>query len=182
MRMFAPIIVLALGSVTAASTWAQEPVPTPAPPESAKPTPVATPTPPRQSPVNVRIDLTLTDRSGSNPPVVKTATLLLADGFRGSVRFSSEVSGSASGVMRTLPLDVDARPTVEGDKRVRVELSLGYKSLDATQKEGSAYPTAELKFFGQTFLETGKSALVALSADPVSDRKVTLEAKATILK
>lgn len=186
-------VVLALALAVPSLLRAQEPTPAPSPSEAPKAKPASAPArePAREDysqpgPArawNVRIELTLTDRSGTNLPVVKSATLTLADHARGSVRSLSQVqSGATVDQPRELPLDVDARPRIDGGGKVGLELTVDYRSIDLSDKESKFYPSAGLRFSGNIFLENGKPTLVAQAADPVSDRRITLEAKATILR
>lgn len=185
-------VVLALALAVPSLLRAQEPTPAPSPSEAPKAksaaAPVAEPAreylhPEPARAWNVRIELTVTDRSGTNPPVVKSATLTLANDARGSVRSLSQVqSGASVDQVRELPLDIDAYPRIDAGGKVGLELKVDYRSIDRSDKESKFYPSAGLRFSGNIFLENGKPTLVAQSADPVSDRKVTLEAKATIIR
>ena len=166
----------------AAPAAAQDPAPAPEPRAQAKPAPEPAPPRAEASLTNVRIDLTLTDQSGTKPPVKKTMTLTLADGERGSVRSRPQVLVNAGGGQRfqTLPLNVDARPLLVGG-RVKLMLTLEYSSAEE-QAGADATPKAAVNFSGHVLLESGRPMIVAEAADPVSDRRVTVEAKATILK
>lgn len=183
MRAFMRAVPFVLLAATAA---AQEPAPAPAP-ENPKPQAAPAPAPvPRPEPslANVRIDLTLTDQSGSRPAVKKTMTLTLADGEHGKVRSRPQaVVASTPGGSKTLQhlaLNVDARPILIGN-RIKLLLILEYSSAD--QQPGlDAAPRADVNFSGQVVLDNGRSMVVAEAADPISDRRVTVEVKATILK
>lgn len=188
---------LMLASVLAApsASPAQEPASAPSPDGAPEARPSAAPSPapapqqgrtvdPRNT--NVRVELTLTDRSGAAPPAVKSATLTIADSARASLRSSSEImAGSATDSPRVLPLDVDLR--VKGwsggqSGTIALELTVDYRSIDRSDKESKFYPTAGLRFSGNVVLPNGKSMLVAQATDPVSDRRITLEVKAAILR
>ena len=77
-------------------------------------------------------------------------------------------------------LNVDARPTVlEGD-RVLLELTVEYSPL----REGSQVtqrPTV-LNESLTVILQSGKPMMVSQAADPVTDRKMSVEVRASILK
>jgi hypothetical protein len=170
----------------AATAAGQEPAPAPAP-DHPKPQAAPTPAPvprPEPSVANVRIDLTLTDQSGARPAVKKTITLTLADGERGSVRSRPQavvsVMAGAPKNLQTLPLNVDAWPTLLGN-RIKLMLTIEYSSVD--QASGSEMtPRADVNFSGRVLLDNGRPLIVAEAADPVSDRRVTVEVKATVLK
>jgi hypothetical protein len=182
MRAFIGAFPFVLLAATAA---AQEPAPAPAP----DPKPQAAPAPapvPRVEPslANVRIDLTLTDQSGARPAVKKTITLTLADGERGAVRSRPQavvsVMTGAPKNLQTLPLNLDARPTLLGN-RIKLMLTIEYSSID--QAAGADMtPRADVNFSGHVLLDSGRPLVVAEAADPVSDRRVTVEVKATLLK
>lgn len=187
-------------TLAATSGLDQQPPPPPPPPPPAKatapkaaaapaaPEPPPPPPPPaperRRTPaqlVNVKVELTITDQVGAGAPQKKNIAIIVADGERGSIRtmaeFVKEIGGSKRGFQ--LPLSADAAPEIEGNK-VRLRLSLEYDLL------GDAGAGSEGKLSIRESLtviaEPGVPLTVALSADPMSDRKVTLEVKATILK
>lgn len=182
MRAFMRAVPFVLLAATAA---AQEPAPAPA--EDPKPQAAPAPAPvPRPEPslVNVRIDLTLTDQSGARPAVKKTMTLTLADGEHGKVRSRPQaivtMSPGSPKTLQPLPLNVDARPILIGN-RIKLLLILEYSSTDQ-QPGADAAARADVNFSGQVVLDNGRPMVVAEAADPVSDRRVTVEVKATILK
>jgi hypothetical protein len=155
-----------------------------APRPDATPSPEPPPRPTQYSLTNVRVDLTLIDQSGAREPVRKTVTITLGDGERGSVRsrpqaLVSMLPGAAKNV-QVFPLNVDARPTLVGS-RIKLLLILEYSSAEQQAGEDAA-PKADINFSGQMVLENGRSMVVAEAADPVSDRRVTVEVKATVLK
>src|SRR6185295_1899480 len=82
---------------------------------------------------NVRVDATITSRKGSEPPVVKTVSLVVVDGRKGSLRSATvpEAPGfPGSGEPRPLSLNLDASPEVDGN-RVVLFLSLNHGILEA---------------------------------------------------
>jgi hypothetical protein len=182
MRAFMRAVPLVLLAATAA---AQEPAPAPAPDDKPQAAPARAPAP-RVEPslTNVRVDLTLTDQSGTRPPVKKTMTLTLADGEHGKVRSRPQavvaMSPGSPKTLQPVPLNVDARPILIGN-RIKLLLILEYSSAD--QPPGAdAASMAAVTFSGQVVLDNGRPMVVAEAADPVSDRRVTVEVKATVLK
>ena len=129
-------------------------------------------------PVTVRIELTISDQVGTGAPVKKVITLLAADGERASVRSINRAPGQNGAVF-----NVDARPALSQDK-IRVDLSVNYDApevaLPATDKQ-PAWSTSLQESMG-IVLDNGKPMIVSQSADPRTDRKVTVEVKATVLK
>ena len=157
-------------------------MPTPAEPRTATP-PAAAPERPRREgqPVNVKVDLTLTDQRGGAQPVKRTLTVLAADGYTGSIRTMSQVFDVVAGL--NVPLNVDASPTLIADGKIRLSINLQYDWPGPAENRvrGQVINTSlhdQLMFI----LENGKSMIVAQSADPIGDRQVTVEVKATVLR
>jgi hypothetical protein len=149
--------------------------------------PVARPAPaprPKGQPVNIKVDVTVIDqRSSTLPePVRKTISIVTADGLSGQVRSSSSYSGTGG----LIPLNVDVEPTIVNGK-IQTHLSLAYDMPAARTTEPSTLATGTLTRTAiqdnlWLILEDGKSITIAQSADPVTDRQVVVEVKATILK
>ena len=147
-------------------------------PQAAAP---AAPERPRREgqPVNVKVDLTLTDQRGGSAPVNRTVTVLAADGYTGSIRTQSQVIA-----VGPVPLNVDASPTLLADGKIRLGINLQYDwpaPTDANSARGTVVSTS-LHDQLMMILENGKPMIVAQSADPIGERQVTVEVKATILK
>jgi hypothetical protein len=75
-------------------------------------------------------------------------------------------------------LNVDATPRLQKDGRVVLQLSLEYRP----QEKVDATDAAPINEFLTVLLQSGKPLVVTQAADPSSDRKVTVEVTATILK
>jgi len=147
-------------------------------------TPKAAPRPEPAQLANVRIEVTISDQRGSEPPVSKAVSLVVADDGNGMVRAATEApvgTGANANVMDRLPLNIDANPKIVGNK-VRLRMSLEYALMDRSGTEGTRFSKLELKKRLDLVLDDGKPLKVSESADPVSDRRVTLEVKATILR
>jgi hypothetical protein len=132
---------------------------------------------------NVRIEVTITDQRGSERPVAKTVSLVVADDGSGMVRAATEAPAGSHpnpGLIQ-LPLNIDANPRILGNK-VRLRISLEYSLTERSGGEGARFPRLDLKERLDLVLDDGKPVRVSESADPVSDRRVTLEVKATILR
>ena len=117
---------------------------------------------PQGQPVNIKVDLTLTDQTGAGEAAKKTVSLIVLDRQTGYVRSTS--TSERTGPMR---INVDARPQILPTGSIRVMLSLEYQAI-----------TQQLT----VVVESGKPLVVTQTADPLSDRKVTVEMRATILK
>jgi hypothetical protein len=183
-RMF--LLTLGLAATVIAPTVAQQTPPAPAPRGGTPaPTPTAAspaPAPRRQGqPVNVKIDLSINDQRGTSAPVKRTLSLVVADLMGGSIRSQSEVLAVGS-----VPLNVDALPELLENNKIRLNLTLQYDwpapfegGRDAPR--GTVVKTA-LHDSVSLILENGKPMIAAQSADPIGDRAVTVEVKATILR
>jgi hypothetical protein len=149
------------------------------------------------APQNVKLDITITDQSASAKPFTKTVTMIVADREMGSIRsetrmpFLQQVKTGASNSPATidrwesevLPLNVDVWPTIYPDGHVRVRLKLDYRAAShpntsPTEPMATASVTKSLI----AVLNDGKPSIVSQSADAATDRKVTVELKATIQK
>ena len=174
----------------AAAEAQQAPPAPPAPrapqaPRAARPTAPDAPAPDevrhsRGQPVNLRLEFTVTDQIGTAPPVKKVITMNVADGESGRIRTNAEVFRKAT-APAVVPLSVDAYPQIEGAK-IRLRASLEYQLLkEATEPELPAGKTSITQSV-TALLSDGVATVLSQSADPLTDRKVTLEVKATIVK
>jgi hypothetical protein len=124
---------------------------------------------------NVEIELTLTDQLGKAAPAKKTVSMIVSSGNWGKIRNNAASTGRFP-----VALNVDARPYVSIDGPIQLELTIYYYPPQGDPKEPGT-PT-ELNQSMTIVLQSGKSMLISQAADPASDRKVTVEAKATVLK
>jgi hypothetical protein len=160
------------------------PAPPAAPGEPVPPPPP--PAPPRRAgqPVNVKIDVTITDAGRTEMPTTKkTVSVVTGDGLNGRIRSTANYSG-----IPVVPLNVDAEPEILADGKIRVRVNLQYSLPGNTGGQPAQVAGAgELRFTEiqenlSLVLENGKPIIAAQSADPVGDRQVTIEVKATVLK
>ena len=178
-------------TVVAASDAQKPPPPPPAPPadtapatanRKAPPPPPAAPTPDgrnRKVGPNVKVEVTFSEQRSDGPATPKTVTITTNDGQWGRVR--SSVNTATYGVS---PLHVDARPEVLADGRVLLSVNID-TARSVCRRQGSPARTGHRgvpQRVGHVLLESGKGLAVTQSADPMSDRKVSVEVKATILK
>jgi hypothetical protein len=79
---------------------------------------------------------------------------------------------------------VDASPTLLADGKIRLAINLQYDWPAPTEPGGPRGTVTSTSLHDQLMLilESGKSIIAAQSADPVGDRQVTVDVKATILK
>lgn len=132
--------------------------------------------------VNVKIEFTLTDQRSGGATSKRTVSAIVADGYNGQIRSSSEVAGIGGGVT----LNIDASPEILPDGKIRVGVALQYDwpapvETAAPNQRGTVLKTV-MHDNVALILENGKPMIAAQSADPVVDRQVTVEVKATVLR
>src|SRR5262249_22120098 len=107
----------------------------------------------------------------------------VGDSFTGQIRSQSDVFGIMGGV----PLNIDTSPELLADGKIRLNFSLQYDwpaPLAETERNpprGTVMKTA-MHDTATMIVESGKPMVVAESADPIGDRQVTVEVKATVLR
>jgi len=149
------------------------------PAPSAQPAPAApTPARPPGQLVNVRVEVTVSDQVGAGAPVAKALSVTVADGDTSSVRYSGEVPTPGSG-LQPAAFSLDAWPRILDGGRLRLQIGVDYNVVDASSERG---PKNQVRFRQEVILESGRPLVISQSSDPMSDRKVTVEVKATILK
>lgn len=127
-------------------------------------------------PVNIGVELTIRDQRGNAQPVTKTVTMVVADRTAGRIRTAGSTRTEKFG-FQGVTLNVDASPTIVREGLIRLRLTMEYRPADT---EGSYSPNVSENI--ETLLQNGKPQVISRSADPDSDRSVTVELKATILK
>jgi hypothetical protein len=145
------------------------------------------PTPRREGqPVNVKIDFTITDQRGGAPAIKRTLTMMVADERTGSIR-----SQSAVFQVGDVPLNIDASPSLLTDGKIRLGFNLQYDwpaPFEAAAANPNQQPSrgtvikTQLHDSVTLILESGKPMIAAQSADPIGDRQVTVDVKATVLR
>ena len=125
--------------------------------------------------MNIRLELTITDQRGSEPGATKQVTMLVSDRDNGMIRSRSFVGGYE------VPLRLEARPEILEANRIRLRMTLNYGYLEGNKAAG---PDAknDIAESLSVILENGKPLMIAQSADPLNDRRVAVEVKATILR
>ena len=127
--------------------------------------------------VNVRIDLTITDTYGGTPSK-KTVTMLIANSGNASIRTNMSRLESNAPV-----LNIDGSVAVFPGNTIRATLIFNYWPGRPQNAPPSTTPApGEVNESGTVLLQDGKPLLISQSADPVTDRKVTVEVTATIVK
>jgi len=135
---------------------------------------------------NIQVEITITDQLGTTPATKKTVSLITSDTSMGRIRTNANARPSERTGVVPVVLNVDARPWIlPGNDLIQLDLTIEYQPLKTVQ-EGNAEtsqtsPTALNQSLRVT-MTSGKPMVVSQAADPVTDRKIVVEAKATILK
>ncbi len=164
---------------------AQQPAPKPVPAPKAPPAPAAPAVPPAPpnvnadaggQPVNIRLDVSVTDQAATGVSQPKTLMVILADRALGQTRAAYEDRS----------ISVDARPTiVEG--RVRAQLTVSSREPQKMPIGPDANLRAPDPLINWTnsfslLLDNGKPVVAFETSDPATKRKLSIEVKATIQK
>jgi hypothetical protein len=188
----AAFIVLAIASAGSAQQGqgrGQTPAPAEKPPVAPgqsrpTPAPAEAPSPPGQ-PVNVKLDLTITDQLGPGEPAKKTVSMIVADRMAGSIR--------SIGNIERATLNVDATPHILQNGNVRLQLGLEYNPRQGRGADKAKTPSGDVVEIPREggsslnqrvviILEPNKPLILSQAADPLSDRKITVEVRVSILK
>ena len=133
---------------------------------------------------NVRLELTITDQSASGAPVKKVVTMLIVERGQGRVRSGGEVykqgTESAPG-SQYVPVTLNADATIRQISEDRISTHITVEYMPA-MTGASAHRMSMLNQTVDVVLNSGKPTLIVESADPTSDRKVTLSVTATIVR
>jgi hypothetical protein len=160
------------------------------------PPPPTPPGPPRREgqPINVKVELSITEEGGGTISSRKTVSAVIGDGFNGYVRANGfSANPNAPSFDRVVPLNLDAYPVILSNGKIRLTCTIQYLAGAAQYVAGAAPAPREPASQNQPgrtdikenivlILESGKPLVVSQAADPVSDREVTVEVKATILR
>jgi len=179
----APSAPVVPGTAQAPAARPASPAPAAAPaqpaPAPGQPAPAALiPARPHGQLANVRVEVTVSDQVGTGTPVAKTLSVTVADGDTSSVRYSGEVPTPGSG-LQPAAFSLDAWPRILDGGRLRLQIGVDYNVVDASSERG---PKNQVRFRQEVILESGRPLVISQSSDPMSDRKVTVEVKATIMK
>jgi len=192
--MFKRIAVLMCVAAVATPAFAQEAKPSATPKTETKAAAKPAPEPPAL-PVNIKIEVSITDQTGTNPAAKKLVTMIAGDRQVANVRSSANVpvksavfgapnTPSVSYTYRTVTINVDARPVIvaKDSRRISVAFGLEYLPKTSNAQEESEPGMTSWKENLSLILDSGKPMIISQAADPTSDRKITVEITATILK
>jgi len=159
--------------------------PPPPPPPPAPPGTPSTPNPRRENQsTNVRIEVTVTDQRPGAAAVTKAVSIVTGDGLNGSVRSQTAYNSSGNVPGGNAPFNVDAWPIIMADGKIHTRLTVQYDVVPppGPSQDGVRLLGTSIRESVALILESGKPIVAVQSNDPVSDRKVSLEVKATILR
>lgn len=171
MQMPHLLIAAAVASLLVAGPAAQAPTPA----EQARKSEQPKPEPPLGQPVNIKLDFTITDQTGPGDPLRKVVTIVVADRHSGSIRSTGSVRSQGR-----VQINVDARPQILQSGAIRLTLGLEYNPR--TLDNDSPTEWSSLNEQIGVILQPGKPLVVSQAADPASDRKISVEVLASILK
>lgn len=148
------------------------------------------------NPVNVLIEVTITDQVGSGAAAKKVVSMIAGDGQRNSIRSSASVMvksglvpqapGGApvptSYIYRNVTINVDARPRVLAARKIFLEFGLEYQPKSAGGAEDLEPGMSSLTERMNVVAESGTPIILSQAADPTSDRRITVSLTATIQK
>jgi hypothetical protein len=156
------------------------PAPSQNPQPQAQPQPPAPPLPlPGVGQPNVRFDIAISEDGGGPAPVRKTVMLLVEAAGSASLRSTSQTARSRFG---PAALNVDIRLATyfqsEGEK-IRGRVTVDYQPPSAADTDSAG---AGIRAQVDAQFVDGKKLILWQATDPVSDRRTTVEATATLLK
>jgi glucose/arabinose dehydrogenase len=192
-RVMMTILAMAMAA-TAAGAQSQTVQTTPAKTAEAKSEAAASKVPePAPLPVNIRIEVSITDQTGSNTPARKVVSMIAGDRQSTNIRSNASVpvrtnpdpKGPTNYSYRNVTINVDARPVLLQKDSNKISVSFGLEYLPKTGGGGAEELEPGMSQLTERLgliLESGKPMIVSQAADPISDRKITVEVTATILK
>ena len=130
---------------------------------------------------NVQVELTLSDQGGTQPPEKKTVSMIAASGSWGKIRSATNLLVPGQGPV-VVDLNLDARPFVTVEGQIQLEITLVYSPAGGAGADVQRSRPSGLNQSLTVILQSGKPLVVSQAADPVNDRKVLVEVKATVLK
>lgn len=141
------------------------------------------PAEPPPMPVNIRIEVSITDQLGSGTPARKVVSMIAGDRQSTNIRSTASVPLKGSSAVRNVTINVDARPVIVQKEPTKVNINLGLEYFPKTNA-GEEVELGLASFSERlgVILESGKPMIISQAADPTSDRKITVEVTATILK
>ena len=163
--------------IAAAPAPAQEPPSKPpAAPEPPAKADLLRPPEPAGQPLNIRFDVTIVDEGGPQTSR-KAISVTVADREVGLVRASVSIPGHGD-----VPVSLDVRPALGSNGTIRTRMVLEYRPTPAFDPKGAVPTPASMRLQFGVLLKNGEKIVAAQAADPMTDRRVSVEVTATILK
>lgn len=172
-RTFATALAAAL---VVGTGYAQQAPAAPAKQEKPAPRPPA----PEGLPTNIRIELTITDQAVPGESAKRTVSMIVADRKSGSIRSQGQVQTPTGRYVVTL--NVDATPVIVKDGQMRLDIGMEYVPKPGSDNAASGEGRGSLNERLSLLVESGKPLVVSQASDPTSDRKISVELTATVLK
>lgn len=187
------VMMMCVVAVSGVSLGAQAKPPAPA---AARPEPAPAKAAPAEQalPVNIKFEVVITDQTGSNPGAKKVVSMIVGDRQNTSIRSTASVPVKSSminnaGIIptvsyRNVTINVDARPSIllKEPTKILVSFGLEYNPKGRSEAEEMEPGMAAITERLGLIFESGKPIIVSQAADPTSDRKITVEVTATILR
>ena len=145
---------------------------------AVKPAPAAKPDP--GQPINLKLDLTITDQASAGEATKRSVSMIVADRHSGSVRSGGRVTVGPNAF--SVNLNLDAEPYILNDNQIRITLALDYSPKPEKENAGSGEGRANLTERLTLWVQPGKPVVISHASDPTSDRKITAELVTTLLK
>ena len=160
-----------------------QPPPPPEPPRPPRAPRAPEGPPPPASLVNVEVELTITDQTGTGTPEKKTVSLIVSDGNMGRIRASAVARPSERTGNVPTALNVDVTPQLQANGLIQLHLTMFYQPLRSLQAgDPTQTSPTELNQSLSVLLHDGQPLVVSRAADPVTDRRISVEVKAAVLK
>lgn len=159
-------IGFAISLAASPGAWQNQPGSKPAPEQP----PAPRPEPPGQ-PINVRVEIAITDQHGTGEPLRKAVTIVAAERARASIRNDAGNRGL---------LNADVMPSIQPGGAIRLVVGLEYSPSVGAGTESRTLSRINEQV--TVMLDHGKPLVISQAADPASDRKVTVQVTATIVK
>jgi hypothetical protein len=129
---------------------------------------------------NVQVELTITDQAGTGAPEKKTVSMVVSSGSWGKIRSVQYVR--EGGRDQAIDLNVDARPFVSVEGPIQLELTIVYSPPGTQTGDVVRLRPTGVNQSLTVILQSGKPLTISQAADPIGDRKIIVEAKASVLK
>jgi hypothetical protein len=175
-RLSVAVVTLLLLSVSA---HAQTQKPAPPKPDAKATESKPTPPQPEGQPVNIKIELTITDQAGPGEAAKRTVSMIVADRKVGNIRSQGQVLVNNRFMVM---LNVDATPVILKDGAIRLDLGIEYAPKPSNENATSGEGRASLNQRMSLIVTPGKPTIISQASDPTSDRKISVELTATVMK